>query len=70
MDIVKRLTLKIANDPRSEWAALASEARAHIEALRLEVRMQRNEIAQHINVRDVLLEMDKPPEHNNFVQEK
>lgn len=64
MDIVKRLTLKIANDPRSDWAVLATEARAHIESLRAEVRMQRNEIAQHISVRNAILDMDKPPGHN------
>jgi|688.fasta_scaffold1067622_2 hypothetical protein len=64
MDIIKRLTLKIANDPRSDWAKLATEAREHIESLRAEIRTQRHEIAQHINVRNAILEMDKPPGYN------
>lgn len=38
---------------------------AHLEAvnksLQTEIRMQRHEIAQLINVRNVLLDMDKPP---------
>jgi len=60
-DIVNRLTLWAAQQPRSEGAQLALEAVAHIESLRREVRTQRHEIAQHINVRNVLLDMDKPP---------
>lgn len=61
-DIINRLTLWAAQQPRTEGAKLALEAVAHIEALRLEVRTQRNEIAQHINVRNALLEMDKTPD--------
>jgi hypothetical protein len=63
-DIINRLTLWAAKQPRTEGGQLALEAVAHIEALRCEVRTQRNEIAQHINVRNALLEMDKPPNHN------
>lgn len=63
-DIVNRLTLWAASQPRSDGAKLALEAASHIEALRAEVRTQRNEIAQHINVRNALLEMDKPPNCN------
>lgn len=66
-DIVNRLTLWAAGQPRSEGAKLALEAAAHIESLRREVRTQRNEIAQHISVRNALLEMDTPPNYvKNF----
>lgn len=61
MDIVKRLTLAAAKDPRTELAQVALEAVAHIESLRAEIRTQRHEIAQHISVRNALLDMDKPP---------
>jgi hypothetical protein len=60
-DIAHRLTLWAAKQPRADGAQLALEAAAHIEALRLEVRTQRNEISQHISVRNALLDMDKPP---------
>ena len=60
MDIVKRLTLAVAKDPRNDLAQLAFEAIAHIESLRREVRTQRNEIAQHISVRNAILEMERP----------
>lgn len=61
MDIVKRLTLWAAKQPRAEGAQLALEAASHIESLRLEVRTQRHEIAQHISVRNAILDMDQPP---------
>jgi hypothetical protein len=60
MDIVKRLTLAAAKEPRSELAQLAFEATAHIESLRREIRTQRNEIALLHNERNVLLEWDRP----------
>jgi hypothetical protein len=60
-DVVNRLTLWAAQQPRSEGAQLALEAVAHIESLRREVCTQRHEIAQHINVRNVLLDMGEPP---------
>ena len=60
MDIVKRLTLAAAKDPRSDWAQLAFEAMAHIESLRKEIRTQRNEIAGLREERNVLLEWDRP----------
>jgi len=53
-DIVNRLTLWAARQPRSDGAQLALEAAEHIEALR-------REILQHINVRNVLLDMGEPP---------
>lgn len=62
-DIANRLTLWAAKQPRSEGAQLALEAVAHIESLRREIRTQRNEIAQHISVRNALLDMDKPPNY-------
>jgi hypothetical protein len=45
MDIVQRLTLCAARQPRTDAAQLMLEAIAHIEALRKEIRTQRNEIA-------------------------
>lgn len=60
-DIVKRLTLWAARQPRTEGAQLALEAAAHIESLRREVRTQRAEIGQLVNLRNALLEMDTPP---------
>lgn len=60
MDIVKRLTLAAAKDPRSELACLGLEATAHIAALRNEIRTQRNEIALLREERNVLLEWDRP----------
>ena len=63
-DIVHRLTLWAAKQPRTEGAQLALEAAAHIESCRREVRTQRAEIAQHISVRNAILDMDKPPEHD------
>jgi hypothetical protein len=60
MDIVQRLTLAAAKDPRSELAKLAFEAMAHIESLRREVRTQRYEIAGLREERNVLLEWDRP----------
>lgn len=59
-DIVNRLTLWAAQQPRTEGAKLALEAAAHIESLRQEVRTQRNEIAQHVSVRNAILDMDRP----------
>lgn len=64
MDIINRLSLWAARQPRTEGAKLVLEAVNVIEALRLEVRTQRHEIAQHVNVRNALLEMDRPPEMN------
>lgn len=66
MDIVKRLTLWAANQPRTDGAQLALEAVAVIESLRREIRMQRNEIAQHISVRNAILDMDKTPYHGTI----
>ena len=68
MDIVKRLTLWAAKQPRADGAQLALEAAAHIESLRREIRTQRHEIAQHISVRNAILDMDKPPYHG-IIQE-
>jgi hypothetical protein len=69
-DIVHRLTLWAANQSITlstiGGAQLALEAAAHIEALRREVRTQRAEIAQHISVRNAILDMDKPPEHGSI----
>lgn len=65
-DIVHRLTLWAAKQPRADGAQLALEAAAHIESLRREVRTQRAEIAQHVNVRNALLEMDKTPYHGTI----
>ena len=65
MDIINRLSLWAARQPRTEGAKLVLEAVNVIEALRLEVRTQRHEIAQHVNVRNALLEMDRPPEMNS-----
>lgn len=60
-DITKRLTLWAAKQPRTDGAKLALEAVAHIESLRTEIRTQRAEIAQHVNLRNAILDMDKPP---------
>jgi hypothetical protein len=65
MDIAKRLILAAARDPKSEAAALMLDAVNHIEALRNEVRIQRCEIAQHISVRNALLDMDAVPEKDS-----
>lgn len=59
-DIINRLSLWAAKQPRTEGSQLALEAAAHIESLRQEVRTQRNEIAQHVSVRNAILEMDRP----------
>ena len=61
MDIVKRLTLWAAQQPRTEGGQLAFEAITHIESLRREVKNQRHEIEQHVSVRNALLGIDKPP---------
>lgn len=61
MDIVKRLILAAAKEPRSPAAALMLDAVNHIESLRREVRTQRCEIAQHVSVRNALLDMDAVP---------
>jgi len=61
-DIAHRLTLWAAGRPRADGAQLALEAAAHIESLRREVRTQRAEIAQHVSVRNALLDMVSPPE--------
>jgi hypothetical protein len=60
-DIVKRLTLWAAKQPRADGAQLALEAAAHIESLRAEIRTQRVEIAQHVNLRNAILDMDTLP---------
>ncbi len=65
--------LKYQNTNRKDWPpqllndvmlAMAREI-LHLrninESLRKEVRTQRYEIAQHVNVRNALLDMDKPP---------
>jgi hypothetical protein len=61
MDIVKRMILCGAKQPRTEAGKLLLEATNMIEALRQEIRTQRYEIAQHVNVRNALLEMDETP---------
>lgn len=38
MDVEKRLVLKAAGEPRSEWARLALEAAERIEELKRELR--------------------------------
>lgn len=38
MEIEKRLALKAAGDPRSEWSKLALEAAERIEALKRELK--------------------------------
>lgn len=60
MDIVRRLTLAAAKDPRSELAQMALAAIAHIESLRKEIRTQRHEIAGLREERNVLLDWDRP----------
>lgn len=65
-DIINRLTLWAAQQPRTEGAQLALEAAAHIESLRQEVRTQRNEIAQHVSVRNAILDMDNTPYHGTI----
>ena len=45
-------------------ALLHAGSESERQSLRREVRTQRNEIAQHINVRNALLDMDKPPNYN------
>lgn len=57
-DVVTRLRCK---NPTYE---LSCEAADVIESLREEIRTQRREIAQLVNVRNTLLNWDKPPEHN------
>lgn len=52
MDIVNRLTLAAAKDPRSELACLGLEAAGHIESLRDEIALLRKE-------RPVLPEQDR-----------
>lgn len=66
-DIVNRLTLWAAAQPRTEGAQLALEAVAHIESLRREVRTQRAEIGQLREERNVLLDWDKPPEYGKEI---
>jgi hypothetical protein len=61
MDIVKRLILCGAKQPRTEVGKLLLDASNMIEALRQEIRTQRHEIAQHVNVRNALLETDETP---------
>lgn len=64
MDIVQRLTLCAARQPRTDAAPLILEAVAHIESLRREIRTQRNEIAGLREERNVLLEWDRPKMDN------
>jgi hypothetical protein len=64
MDIVNKLTMAAAKDPRGEWAQLAFETIAHIESLRKEIRTQRYEIAGLREERNVLLEWDRPKMDN------
>lgn len=61
-DIVVRLQ-DWRNLHLTRLGALFEEAAAHIEALRREVRTQRAEIAQHVNLRNAILDMDNPPNH-------
>ena len=60
MDILHRLTLCAAKQPRTEAAELLLDAANHIESLRLEVRTQRHEIAALREERNVLLEWERP----------
>ena len=60
MDIVKRLTLCAAQQPRTEAGMLLLAAIEHIESLRREVRTQRHEIAGLREERNVLLDWDRP----------
>ena len=43
MEIEKRLALKAAAEPRSEWARLALEAAERIEALKKEIEAMKEE---------------------------
>jgi hypothetical protein len=61
MDIVKRMILCGAKQPRTEAGKLLLEATNMIESLRQEIRTQRHEIAQHVNVRNALLKADETP---------
>jgi hypothetical protein len=61
MDIIQRLTLCAAKQPRTDAAPLLLEAVNHIESLRREIRVQRAEIGQLRHERNLLLEWDKPP---------
>jgi hypothetical protein len=61
MDIIQRLTLCVAKQPRSDAAPFLLEAINHIESLRQEIRVQRAEIGQLRHERNLLLEWDKPP---------
>ena len=65
-DIVDRLNAWAETQAQSTGAQLALDAAAHIQSLRREVRTQRAEIAQHISVRNALLDMDKPPGYGNI----
>ena len=64
MDIVQRLTLCAAKQPRTDAATIMLEAIAHIESLRKEIRTQRYEIAGLREERNVLLEWDRPAVDN------
>lgn len=64
MDIINRLSLWAARQPRTEGAQLVLEAVNVIEALRREARTQQQEIAKHLNIWNALLEMDRLPEMN------
>lgn len=66
MDIVNRLTLWAAGEPRGRGAQLALEAASHIESLRREVRTQRHEIAALREERNVLLDWDNPKPDKNI----
>jgi hypothetical protein len=59
-DIVNRLTLWAAKQPRTEGGQLALEAVAHIEALRREVRTQRKEIGALREERKAFVNLDRP----------
>jgi len=67
MDIVKRLTLCAAQQPRTEAGGLMIDAANYIESLRREIRTQRAEIGQLVNVRNILLEQDRPRVDVNFI---
>ena len=65
-DIVDRLNAWAETQVQPTGAQLARDAAAHIQSLRRTVRAQRAEIAQHISVRNALLDMDKPPGYGNI----
>lgn len=60
MDISKRITLKAAGEPKTEWSMLAIEVASYIESLKEEIKTQRKEIAALREERRIILENDRP----------